>query len=191
MKRAVYAGSFDPITNGHIDVVERSLRFLDRIVIAVSRNPAKNPLFTVKERVSLIRSVFDGRDEIEVTTFDGLLVDFLDRIGIPLIIRGLRAVSDFEYEFQMALTNRKLRPSTDTLFLMPGQQYFYVSSSVVKEIAALGGSISCFVPAQVEQALKRKLHTVRGGYACRHRNDGTQRAGSARTGTAGNCGSRR
>jgi len=163
VKKAVYAGSFDPITNGHIDVVERSLRFLDRIVIAVSRNPAKKPLFTVRERIILIKSVFSGRSEIEVTSFDGLLVDFLDRIGASFVIRGLRAVSDFEYEFQMALTNRKLRPTTDTLFLMPGQEYFYVSSSVVKEIAALGGSISCFVPPQVENALKKKLRAIRGG----------------------------
>jgi len=157
MKKAVYAGSFDPITNGHIDVVERSLRFLDRIIIAVANNPAKRSLFTVQERVALIRSVFRGRGEIEVTSFSGLLVDFLDRVGVSFVIRGLRAVSDFEYEFQMALTNRKLRPASDTLFLMPGQQYFYVSSSVVKQIAALGGSVSCFVPPQVERALRRKL----------------------------------
>jgi len=157
----VYPGSFDPITYGHIDVIERSLTFLDKIIIAVANNSRKSFIFSLEERMNLIKSVFEGRKEVEVDKFDGLLVDYLKNKKVYLIIRGLRAVSDFEYEFQMALTNRKLNPEIDTIFLMPGEEFFYISSSLVKEIANLGGSIEKFVPFVVEKALREKLEKAR------------------------------
>ncbi len=156
-KIAVYPGSFDPITYGHIDVVERSLKFFDRIIVAVSYNRRKNYLFTLEERVNMVKEVFKDRREIEVESFEGLLVDYLKRKNIYIVIRGLRAVSDFEYEFQMALTNRKLDPEIETIFMMPKEEFFYISSSLVKEIAELKGNLSYFVPEVVENALKKKF----------------------------------
>ncbi|MCD6408035.1 pantetheine-phosphate adenylyltransferase [bacterium] len=157
-KIAVYPGSFDPITNGHIDVVKRSLKFLDKIIIAVSTFPRKNFLFTVEERMNFIKEIFKNEKRVEVDSFNGLLVDYMKKKGVNIIIRGLRAISDFEYEFQMALTNRKMNRDVDTVFLMPGEEFFYVSSTLVKEIAKLKGYISCFVPEIVEKALKEKFN---------------------------------
>ncbi len=156
-KIAVYPGSFDPITNGHIDVIEKGLSFLDRVIIAVSTYPRKNFLFTVEERIDLIKGIYRGHKKVEVDKFDGLLVDYLHTRDINLILRGLRAVSDFEYEFQMALTNRILDKNIETVFLMPGEEFFFISSSLVKEIAFLKGDISKFVPLSIKDALMKKI----------------------------------
>ena len=157
IKQGIYPGSFDPVSLGHIDVVERSLKILDRVVIAVSQNAEKKILFSCEERVALIREIFSGRDNIEVDTFDKLLVNYVKERGIDIIIRGLRAVSDFDYEFQMVLMNRNLNKNIETIFLMPKEDFFYISSSVVKEVARLGGDVSAFVSPNVERALKEKL----------------------------------
>lgn len=157
MKKGVYPGTFDPITFGHIDVIKRSLKILDKIVIAVSSFPRKDFLFTIEERMELIREVFKNDDRVEVEKFDGLLVDYLKEKGIKIVIRGLRAISDFDYEFQMVLVNRKLFKEIETIFLMPSEEFFFISSSIVKEIARLGGNLSCFVPKNVEQAMKKKF----------------------------------
>ena len=156
--KAVYPGSFDPITNGHIDVIKRSLKIVDKVIIAVSSFQRKNFLFTLKERIEMIRETFKGDERIEVDSFDGLLVDYLKKKNLNLIVRGLRAISDFEYEFQMALTNRKLNKEIETIFIMPGEEYFFISSTLVKEIAKLKGQISCFVPSIVEKKLKEKFN---------------------------------
>jgi pantetheine-phosphate adenylyltransferase len=153
---AVYPGSFDPVTNGHIDVIEKSLSFLDRIIVGVSTYPRKSFLFDVEERMSFIREVYRGNKRVEVDRFDGLLVDYLNRKNINIILRGLRAVSDFEYEFQMALTNRRLDRKIETVFLMPGEEFFFISSSIVKEVSFLKGDISKFVPRVVKDALIKK-----------------------------------
>jgi len=157
-KIAVYPGSFDPITNGHIDVIKRALAFFDKVIVAVSAHSRKNLLFTTEERVNLIRDVYNRNKRVEVDSFNGLLVDYLRDKGIKLIVRGLRAVSDFEYEFQMALANRKLDSSIETVFLMPGEEFFFISSSVVKEIASLKGDVSSMVPEVVYKALKKKFN---------------------------------
>ncbi|MCM8818483.1 MAG: pantetheine-phosphate adenylyltransferase [Candidatus Omnitrophica bacterium] len=156
-KIGVYPGTFDPITYGHIDVVERSLKILDKIFIAVSSFPRKDFLFSIEERVLMIKEVFKNNKNVVVDTFDGLLVDYLRRKKIKIIIRGLRAISDFDYEFQMVLVNRKLNKEIETIFLMPREEFFYISSSIVKEIAKLNGPISCFVPKVVEKFLEKKL----------------------------------
>ncbi len=156
-KIAVYPGSFDPITNGHIDVIEKGLSFLDKVIISVSTYPRKNFLFTVEERINLIKGIYRGHKKVEVDKFDGLLVDYLHTRDINLILRGLRAVSDFEYEFQMALTNRILDKNIETVFLMPGEEFFFISSSLVKEIAFLKGDISKFVPLSIKDALMKKI----------------------------------
>ncbi|MCF7849688.1 MAG: pantetheine-phosphate adenylyltransferase [Kiritimatiellales bacterium] len=156
-KAAVCAGTFDPITLGHLDVIERALRIFPRIVVGVATNPGKNPLFSLEERIGLVRASTAHIKGIEVDSFDGLLVDFAISKNIQVIVRGLRAFSDFEYEFQMALTNRKLKPQIETVFLMPKQDYSYVSSSNVREVAELGGDTSIFVPQSVQQALDAKL----------------------------------
>ena len=153
---AIYPGSFDPITIGHVDIIQRGSRLFDRIVIAVLINVDKAPLFTVHERVDVAREVFRDRANVEVDTFDGLLVDYARRRQASVIVRGLRAVSDFEYEMQMALMNRRLNPDVETVFMMPAEPYTYVSSRLVKEVVALGGSVKGIVPDIVERRLREK-----------------------------------
>ena len=153
---AVYPGSFDPITRGHADIVERSLRFADRVIVAVAVNAAKQPLFSVDERLALIRRAV-SHPSVEVRSFDGLLVDFARRAGATMIVRGLRAVSDFEYEFQMALMNRNLEPTFETIFLVPAFDLTYLSSSLVREVARYGGDVSQLVHPAVFKALKQKF----------------------------------
>ena len=155
--RAVYPGSFDPLTNGHLDLIERSLQLFDELVVAVVTNPAKTALFTDDERVQMIRDATRHLRQIEIVVFDGLLVDLTARLGARAIIRGLRAVSDFEYEFQMALMNRKLRQSVETVFMMPHERYTYISSRLIKEVASLGAPVTGLVPAPVEARLTAKL----------------------------------
>jgi pantetheine-phosphate adenylyltransferase len=152
---AVYPGSFDPITKGHEDLIHRSLGFVDRVVVAVAVNVAKQPLFTFEERVALIRQCVPDK-RVEVQAFDGLLVDFAKQVGATVIVRGLRAVSDFEYEFQMALMNRNLGPHIETVFLVPAFDLTYLSSSLVREVARFGGDVAGLVHPIVHQALKRK-----------------------------------
>jgi len=153
---AIYPGSFDPLTNGHVDIIQRGARLFDRIVVAMLVNMAKAPLFTVAERVEIAREVFRADANVEVDTFDGLLVDYAERKRASVIVRGLRAISDFEYEMQMALMNRRLRPEVETVFMMPAEPYTYVSSRLVKEIVALGGSVHGLVPPTVERRLREK-----------------------------------
>ncbi len=161
-KAAVCAGTFDPITMGHLDVIERASRIFPRVVIGVATNPGKNPLFSLEERIELVVRSTAHLEGIEVDSFDGLLVDFSESKNVHVIVRGLRAFSDFEYEFQMALTNRKLKPAIETLFLMPKQDYSYVSSSNVREVALLGGDTSSFVPRPVQSALEAKFGGFQG-----------------------------
>ena len=155
--RAVYPGSFDPLTNGHLDLIERSLRIFDALIVAVVTNPAKTALFSDVERVEMIHEATRDLGPIEITVFEGLLVDFVKRMGAGAIVRGLRAVSDFEYEFQMALMNRKLREEVETVFLMPHEAYSYISSRLVKEVAGYGGSVTGLVPPGVEKRLAAKF----------------------------------
>ena len=156
-KSAMYPGSFDPITNGHVDIIERGLRVFDRIVVAVLENPKKAPLFTTKERVRMIQDIFASKKEVEVRAFDGLLVDFARARGTRVVMRGLRAISDFEYEFQMALMNRNLAPDIETFFMMPNVNYSFLSSNLVREVAALGGSVEGLVPGPVALKLRDKF----------------------------------
>jgi pantetheine-phosphate adenylyltransferase len=153
---AIFPGSFDPLTNGHVDIIERGARLFDRIVVAILLNVEKAPLFTVAERVEIAREVFADNPKVEVDTFDGLLVEYARRKHAGVIVRGLRAISDFEYEMQMALMNRHLNPEVETVFMMPAEPYTYVSSRLVKEVAALGGSITTLVPTIVEDRLRKK-----------------------------------
>jgi pantetheine-phosphate adenylyltransferase len=153
---AIFPGSFDPLTNGHVDIVLRSAHLFERVLIAVLVNPEKRPLFTPEERISIIRDVFREYPNVEVDTFDGLLVDYARRRRASAIVRGLRAVSDFEYEFQMALMNRHLEPTLETVFMMPAEQYTYLSSRLIKEVFSLGGEVSGLVPAVVEERLRSK-----------------------------------
>ena len=155
---AIYPGTFDPITFGHIDLAQRALRLFDRLIVAVGTDSAKQPTFTVEERVRMAQLAFvDSGDKIEVAPFDGLLVDFARSMGAQAIIRGLRAVSDFEYEFQLATMNRQLAPDLESIFLTPAKEYAFVSSSLVKEVAMLGGDVAHFVPKEIEQMLILKL----------------------------------
>jgi pantetheine-phosphate adenylyltransferase len=156
---AVFPGSFDPITNGHLDIVDRGLAVFDRVRMAILVNPDKQPLFSVEERVALIREAYRGNSRVEVDTFSGLLVDYAERVGASVIIRGIRAISDFEYEFQMALMNRRLNPQIETVFMMPAESYSYVSSRLVKEVFQLGGRVSDLVPPVVEKRLSEKYGT--------------------------------
>jgi pantetheine-phosphate adenylyltransferase len=157
MTTAVYAGSFDPITRGHEDLMRRSLEFVDRLVVAVAVNSSKQPLFTVEERLDLIRSAVADDPRIEVRQFTGLLVDFADSVDAKIVIRGLRAVSDFEYEFQMALMNRHLSGHLETVFMVPSLDMTYVSSSIVREVARYGGDVSALVHPKVADAMRRKF----------------------------------
>jgi len=153
---AVYPGTFDPITNGHVDILRRSLRIFDRVVVALAENVRKAPLFSLEQRRELIADALGGETRLEVDAFQGLLADYCRRRGAQVVIRGLRALADFEYEFQLAHMNRRLAPDVDTLFLMTGEESFYVSSSLVKEVALMGGDVAGLVPAGVVAALAEK-----------------------------------
>jgi pantetheine-phosphate adenylyltransferase len=157
MRKAVYPGSFDPITNGHLDIIERGTRLFDRVIIAVLENEGKAPLFHLSERMELLRNTTRHLANVEVHSFSGLLVDFMKRMSAQVVVRGIRAVSDFEYEFQMALMNRQLSPEVETMFMMPAVEYSYVSSRLVKEVFRLGGDISPLVPSIVLEKLRAKL----------------------------------
>ncbi len=163
---AIYPGSFDPITNGHIDLVERTLRVFDGVIVAIATNPNKDDsLFSVEERLEMIRQVFRrlGR-RVKADSFEGLLVDYAEKVGAHVIIRGLRAISDFEYEFQMAMMNRGLKPNIETLFMMTGESYFYISSRLVKEVVSLGGDVSGVVPKVVLKKLKERFKDKGGNH---------------------------
>ena len=153
---AVYPGTFDPLTNGHVDIISRGARLFDRIVVAILINAEKAPLFSMDERVEIAREVFKDQRNVEVDTFDGLLVDYVERRHAQVVVRGLRAVSDFEFEFQMALMNHRLNPTIDTVFMMPAEQYTYISSRLIKEVFALGGRVHGLVPELVEERLRGK-----------------------------------
>jgi pantetheine-phosphate adenylyltransferase len=156
-RKALYPGTFDPVTNGHFDIIQRSLEIFDQVIVGVAHNQRKSPLFSVEERVTMLRNITQSFERIEVVHFDGLVINFARQYNADVILRGLRAVSDFEYELQMALTNRKLADDIETVFMMPSAQYSFLSSSVVKEIARLGGNVACFVPNFVEQQLQKKF----------------------------------
>jgi pantetheine-phosphate adenylyltransferase len=153
---AIFPGSFDPLTNGHVDIILRGAQLFERIVVAILVNAEKKPLFTADERIALVREVFREYPNVEVDTFDGLLVDYARRKRATAIVRGLRAVSDFEYEFQMALMNRHLEPALETVFMMPAEQYTYLSSRLIKEVFDLGGEVHGLVPAVVERWMRQK-----------------------------------
>jgi pantetheine-phosphate adenylyltransferase len=154
---AIYPGSFDPPTNGHLDLIERGSKIFDELVVAILRNPDKDPLFNVSERVSMLEALTGHYSNVRVDTFDGLTVDYAVKVGASSVLRGIRALSDYEYELQMALMNRKLRPELETVFMMPAEKYSYVSSRLVREVAQLGGSVKGLVPELVEQNLRGKL----------------------------------
>jgi len=157
MNIGIYPGSFDPITYGHLDVIERSAKLFDRLIVAVLSNPQKSPLFTVEERITMIRESISPFPNVEIDNFNGLLIDFAKYKGAKAIVKGLRAVSDFEYELQMALMNKKLDEDIETIFIMTSSKYSYLSSSVVKEVASFGGCIAGLVPPIVERHLKKKF----------------------------------
>src|SRR5437868_2338446 len=164
VRRAIYPGSFDPVTNGHLDVIERARTLFDEVIVAVAINDQKQPLFTPDERLAMLRQAITI-DAVRVAPMDGLLVEFAASEGAPAVVRGLRAVSGFEFEFQMALMNRKLDPEIETIFLMPKEEYTYLSSRIVKEIARLGGDVSAFVPSLVDEALAKKFNPELGNAA--------------------------
>jgi pantetheine-phosphate adenylyltransferase len=157
MRTVIYPGSFDPLTNGHLDVLQRGTKLFDRVVIAIASSDGKHPLFTLEERLALVRESVRGMANVEADIFDGLLVDYVKRRSAHAVLRGLRAVSDFEFEFQLALMNRKLDDSFETIFMMPKDTYTFLSSRIVKEIARLGGDVSAFVPDHVRAALLARL----------------------------------
>src|SRR4029077_15828511 len=154
---AVYRGSFDPLTNGHVDIILRGARLFDRIIVAILVNAEKLPALSLAERIEIARAVFRDHTNVEVDTFDGLLVDYIERRGAQVIVRGLRAVSDFAVEFQMALMKRRLNPQFETVFMMPAEQYTYISSRLIKEVFALGGRVHGLVPDMVEERLREKV----------------------------------
>jgi len=156
-RTAIYPGSFDPLTNGHLAIIQRGLKVFDRLIVAVANNVAKTPLFTVDERQALIRDALGHDPRVEVDAFEGLLVDYCRKTGVHTVIRGLRAVSDFEYEFQLANMNRKLLPDFEAVFVMTGEDYFYVSARLVREIAKFKGDVTGLVPANVAEGLRRKF----------------------------------
>lgn len=157
MKIGVYPGTFDPITHGHTDIITRSLRVFDKVIVAVASNPGKRPLFDVADRVEMVRIVTKELVQVEVEAFDGLLVQYVRQRGVRAVIRGLRAISDFEHEFQMALINRKLDSAVETVFFMPREEYSYLTSSVIKEVASLGGALKDFVHPEVAKRLRQRL----------------------------------
>jgi pantetheine-phosphate adenylyltransferase len=157
MRTAIYPGSFDPLTNGHLDVVQRAAKLFDRVIVAVAKNESKQPLFTLAEREGLVKRAVTHLPNVETDTFDGLLVEYVASRKARAIVRGLRAISDFEFEFQLALMNRKLDESIETIFMMPKDTYTFLSSRIVKEIARLGGDVTAFVPPHVQAALRKKL----------------------------------
>lgn len=161
MKIAVYPGSFDPVTNGHLDVIKRSAAVFDKVIVGVLDNAAKKPLFTVQEREEMLKRVVSGIKNVEVHSFSGLLVDFMKQFDSAVIIKGLRTISDFEYEFQMALLNKTLSPNVETFFMMTDSRYSYISSSMVKEVARWGGSIDEFVPCDIIEEIERKMSEKR------------------------------
>ena len=156
-RTAIYPGSFDPLTNGHLAIVQRGLKVFDRLIVAVANNPEKRPLFTAEERKTMIADALGHDQRVEVDSFDSLLVDYVRRRGVHTVLRGLRAVSDFEFEFQLANMNRKLLPDCETVFVMTGEDYYFVSARLVREVATLGGDVSAFVPGNVLSMLRSKL----------------------------------
>src|ERR1043166_1383789 len=158
MRTAIYPGSFDPLTNGHLDVIERAVKLFDRVVVAVAKNESKQPLFTLEERMDLVRRSVPHLPNVETDSFECLLVDYVEQRSAQAIVRGLRAISDFEFEFQLALMNRKLNERVETIFMMPKDTYTFLSSRIIKEIARLGGDISSFVPKVVQEALANRLN---------------------------------
>jgi pantetheine-phosphate adenylyltransferase len=154
---AIYPGSFDPVTNGHLDLIERASKLFGRVVVTVARNAEKAPMFTLQERVEMLREVTRPFPNVEVDTFDGLLVDYARRLGARVLVRGIRAISDYEYELQMALMNRRLEPQLETVFMLPAVEYSYLSSHLVRELAVLGGSLTGLVPPVVERRLRIKV----------------------------------
>jgi len=157
MRTGICPGSFDPLTNGHLDVIQRAMKLFDRVIVAVAHNESKQPLFSVSERLDLVRKAVGNWSEVEVDSFDCLLVDYAERVGAQAVVRGLRAVSDFEFEFQLALMNRRLNERIETIFMMPKDTYTYLSSRMIKEIVRLGGDVGAFVPDHVRQALMARL----------------------------------
>jgi pantetheine-phosphate adenylyltransferase len=157
--RAVYPGSFDPVTNGHIDLIQRSAALFDKVIVAILRNTEKTPLFTVEERIEMLDLSIRDLKNVSVTSFEGLLVDFAEQVGATVIVRGIRAVSDYEYELQMALMNRRLSNKVETVFMLPAESYSFLSSKLVKEIAQLGGNIHGLVPADVEKRVHSRLQS--------------------------------
>ena len=160
MKKAVCPGTYDPITNGHLDIIRRGLEIFDEVIVAVAKNPKKMPLFSLEERLELIHGSVKGRQNVRVDAFDGLLVDYVRSNNGIAIIRGLRAISDFEYEFQMALMNRRLDSDIETVFMMPSEEYPYLTSTIVKEVVSFGGSVKDLVPEVVEEALRQKFRMI-------------------------------
>jgi pantetheine-phosphate adenylyltransferase len=156
--KAIYPGSFDPLTNGHLDLIERGSKIFDQLVVAILRNSEKAPLFTVEERVEMLKSTTKNFSNVSIDTFDGLLVDYVSRQKARVVLRGIRAISDYEYELQMALMNRKLSPQIETVFMMPADTYSYLSSRLVKEVFQLGGSVRALVPEVVEKRLHQKVN---------------------------------
>ncbi|HCN20386.1 MAG: pantetheine-phosphate adenylyltransferase [Planctomycetes bacterium RIFCSPHIGHO2_02_FULL_50_42] len=157
MTKAVYPGTFDPLTFGHLDVVERGSKVFDEVIVAIGINPIKEPLFSVEERKQMIADHIKHLKNVKVDSFEGMLVDYLRKKNIHIILRGIRTVSDFEYEFQMALTNRAVRKDIETIFIMTSEQYSFLNSTLIKEAASLGGDVSAFVPADIEKSLKKRL----------------------------------